>query len=101
MGNAYQVSNPDLIYHCTETKKEEKAFDIVDIVKKYLKENDFDGLCSAECGCEIEDLRLCGECLCNCTPGNKYYFNIDSVVCKECKSTSCIKENSCWCIREE
>ncbi len=34
------------------------------IVKKYLEENNFAGLCSGECGCSKDDLFPCGE------PGN-------------------------------
>lgn len=33
--------------------------DILDIVKKYLKDNGYDGLGNDECGCSIDDLFPC------------------------------------------
>lgn len=46
-----------------------------EIVKKYLKENGFDGLWKGECGCEITDLWPCedfmGNAPNNCSPGYK------------------------------
>lgn len=44
---------------------------IVDeIIKKYLKDNGFDGLCNPdmECGCKLEDFRPCGEDFGECEP---------------------------------
>jgi hypothetical protein len=44
----------------------------LDIIKKYLTENGFDGLVSDnECGCTIEDMPLCEECFSECTPAFK------------------------------
>ena len=48
--------------------------DVVKIVKRYLLDNDFEGLCSfmGDCGCEIDDLMpCCGPCAA-CEPGHKH-----------------------------
>lgn len=34
--------------------------DVHEIIKKYLIDNKYDGLCCEECGCEISDLFPCG-----------------------------------------
>jgi hypothetical protein len=58
------------------------------IIKKYLTENGYDGLCNADCGCGMDELFLCGsdttECVpaykvdCNnsCGPGGACYTNL-------------------------
>ena len=43
----------------------------LDIVKAYLKEHGFDGLCADECGCTVDDLQPCGEDFSQCVPGYK------------------------------
>lgn len=43
---------------------------IQDIVKKWLIDNGFDGLCTDDCGCEVADLMPCGEPY-NCEAGHK------------------------------
>ena len=45
--------------------------DVNDIVKEYLKENEFDGLYNpdGECACEINDLQPCCENFSECRPG--------------------------------
>ena len=44
--------------------------DVCDIVKKYLKDNGYDGLCTDECGCLIDDLMpCCQEGIMSCVPG--------------------------------
>lgn len=41
--------------------------------KEWLEANGFDGLLIAgECGCELSDLRPCGEDWKSCTPGYKH-----------------------------
>ena len=47
---------------------------IDEIVAEYLIVNDYDGLCmpDMECGCGVDDLRPCGECLCLCEPAYKH-----------------------------
>lgn len=44
--------------------------EIQDIVSKYLKDNDFDGLYNSdnECGCGLDELAPCGESTMNCNP---------------------------------
>ena len=42
-----------------------------DIVKKYLEDNGYEGLCGDECGCELADLFPCGEFGGDCVPGYK------------------------------
>jgi hypothetical protein len=46
---------------------------IKDIVEKYLKENNCDGLFNddAECGCDIDDLSPCTQCDLECKAGFK------------------------------
>lgn len=64
------------------------------IVKDYLIENGYDGLCGDECSCEIDDLMACGEFGSDCVPG----WN---AVCKGCEEfgDKCIvadPEKKCW-----
>lgn len=48
--------------------------DCLQIIKKYLKENGFDGLHNnGECGCEILDLVPCENNFSCCTPGYKVF----------------------------
>lgn len=46
---------------------------VEEIIKDYLKENGFDGLCNsyAECGCNIDELIACGNDCSDCEPGYK------------------------------
>lgn len=44
---------------------------VQEIVKKYLEENGYDGLCDDECGCFIDDLNPCGSCMFDCQAGYK------------------------------
>jgi hypothetical protein len=46
---------------------------IADIVKEYLVQNGYDGLCNdaGECGCLVEDLFPCCEADIHCEPGHK------------------------------
>ena len=45
--------------------------DVLDIIKKYLKENGYDGLCFEECCCGINDLMPCNAGCDQCEPGYK------------------------------
>ena len=47
--------------------------DVHDIVKKYLKENGYDGLLHEDrgCACSLNDLAPCGEMEQTCMPGYK------------------------------
>lgn len=42
-----------------------------EIIVKYLRDNGYDGLCSDECGCGLDDLITCGEDPSECIPGYK------------------------------
>ena len=42
-----------------------------EITKKYLKDNDYDGLCCEHCGCLLDDLIPCDEFFGDCVPGYK------------------------------
>ena len=44
-----------------------------EIITKYLKENNFDGLFNRECncGCPIDDLMPMDDCWSDCEPGHK------------------------------
>lgn len=45
---------------------------VKEIVKEYLEENGYDGLCTDNCGCHKDDLFSCGEgCGVDCEPGHK------------------------------
>lgn len=54
---------------------------VVDMIKEYLKNHNFDGLCCLDgdenCGCGIDDLAPCGEIGMYCQPaikiGRKYH----------------------------
>jgi len=49
---------------------------VVEIVKKHLTDNGYDGLYTDECGCLIDDLMpCCSECAFDCEPG--YKMSID------------------------
>jgi hypothetical protein len=64
-----------------------------EIVKKYLQDNGFDGLCSYECGCELDDLFACGgDNVFDCSPGYKV----------PCDPETCPADGKCkWHISEE
>ena len=44
-----------------------------DIVEQWLRLNGYDGLCTVDCGCELDDLMPCCEpdCCMDCEPGYK------------------------------
>lgn len=49
-----------------------------EIIRKYLKENNYDGLfCDGECGCQIDDLFPCWDGGLDCEPGYKIECNKD------------------------
>lgn len=69
-----------------------------DMVQKWLELNDeYNGLCSNECGCEVEDLMPCSEQgILDCVLGHKQH-------CKDCVSR-CEhfgEPGVEWCIRNE
>ena len=47
------------------------------IVAEWLVKNGFDGLCSENCGCPLDDLMCCGLACDSCKPGYKQ-------LCKGC-----------------
>ncbi len=50
---------------------------VKEIIIKYLKENNYDGLCCRGCGCSVDDLFPCGESFADCIPAKKR-------ICDEC-----------------
>lgn len=44
---------------------------VLEIVKQYLQEHGYDGLCSDVCGCAIDDLAPCGEMTESCCAAYK------------------------------
>lgn len=50
---------------------------VIEIIKKNLIEEGFDGLYNEdlECGCEVSDLEPCGEIRSDCTAGYKHPGN--------------------------
>ena len=44
---------------------------VKEIIKKYLNDNDFDGLASGHCGCDMDDLFVCNENFSECEPAYK------------------------------
>lgn len=63
-----------------------------DIVKKYLIENNYDGLHrDSECGCKIDDLMVCDDIFCDCQPG--IIINCNQCDMRDdCDSNYCIGE---------
>ena len=49
--------------------------EMIDIIKKHLTENGYDGLVNTEipCGCHLGDLCFCAECFLECSPAYKYH----------------------------
>lgn len=45
---------------------------VIEIVKKHLVENNFDGLCYEDCGCGIDDLAPCGNITEKCDAAYKH-----------------------------
>lgn len=43
----------------TVEEKKNTPLTVADILKEWLKENGYDGLCNTECGCSIEDFAPC------------------------------------------
>ena len=50
------------------------------IVGEYLREHGYDGLCTDDCGCSIDDLGLCEESMSNCVPAYKHV----NANCEDC-----------------
>ena len=45
---------------------------VYEIIFEYLSKNGFDGLCTDECGCSVDDLApCCSECVMDCVPARK------------------------------
>lgn len=69
---------------------------IKNIIYKYLKDNNYTGLCGDDCGCELEDLFPCDNDYSNCEPGYK-------IKCKDCDKKDCLYRNERigFCIKRE
>ena len=67
---------------------------VKEIVKAYLKEHGYDGLCSYFCGCDFEVLMDCDSCGGNCQPGYKW------TSCEGCpnKGECEFEGENDWCI---
>ena len=46
--------------HHVEARVEEDSMTVREIVKTWLEEHGYDGLCSGGCGCRVKDLMPCG-----------------------------------------
>ena len=51
--------------------------DVRSIVKEWLQEHGYDGLCNDGCGCFIDDLMCCPEYVARCQPGYKQRLDDD------------------------
>lgn len=61
---------------------------MAEVVEGYLENHEHEGLCSEECGCELDDLFPCCELGIDCIPARK-------VLCGDCENRetdSCIYE---------
>jgi len=56
------------------------------IIIKFLKDHNYDGLCSEFCGCGTDDFAPCCEDYGTCTPGY-------SVECNKCKASVIMPDN--------
>jgi len=59
---------------------------VKEIVKEYLEKNGFDGLCSENCGCGLDDFMPCGmfandSTVIGCTPAYKHKCKADCTDC--------------------
>jgi hypothetical protein len=52
---------------------------VFEIVKKYLTDNGYDGLCTENCGCRLDDLAPCADDFTRCVPG--YEVKCDELSC--------------------
>jgi hypothetical protein len=50
------------------------TMNVREIVDQWLRENEYDGLCTLNCGCPLDDLMPCGKPEAECRPG---YNNVD------------------------
>jgi len=72
-----RVSMPDFLMNKTNKDKWKKIvnkeIEAIDIIRIFLSENGYDGLCNLghECGCEIDDLVPCSSDFSFCRPGYK------------------------------
>jgi len=45
--------------------------DVRQILREWLEAHDYQGLCTEDCGCNLDDLAPCGQCGCMyCNPGH-------------------------------
>ncbi len=70
-----------------------------EIIKKYLDDNRFDGLCGDMCGCEKDDLMCCDSNPADCVPGyKKLCVNCEKETKENCEW---FNDNAKFCICEE
>lgn len=58
---------------------------VFDIIKKYLIDNGYDGLCCQDCGCGVDDLVPCDDDFSQCVPAYK----------KPCNQEECPNPDEC------
>lgn len=66
-----------------------------EIIKKYLVDNGYDGLCSDSCGCGLDDLFACDTCDWDCKPAYKFKTDCDKCEIK-CEAAFDMGENFCY-----
>ena len=81
----------------------EKPKNVTEIVEQHLKQNSYTGLvhCETECGCPLDDLRLCGEPWSECEPGYQHFYGVDCDDNSDCGQDICESIKGSWCIRTE
>ena len=68
---------------------------VFEIIKDYLIENKYDGLCGDECGCDINDLAPCDGYEGKCTPAYKHE-------CEKCEVEECeYRDDNFGCYKPE
>jgi hypothetical protein len=57
------------------------------IIKRFLIDNGYDGLCNDGCGCEIDDLMPCEDPVGDCVAA--YAYDISGGACEKCDNHNC------------
>ena len=82
------------MYRVTCVPNRKDIMNVSEIVKAYLEENGYDGLCRGDCGCSKDDLFVC-EFFCNCDSAYRWE-------CDWCTyNRECDTKPGMWCYRPE